>query len=278
MADSVTDTDNNTTAEIQPFRIEVPQAELDDLRERLERARWPEESPGIGWTRGVPLGYLKDLADYWANGFDWRGQEARLNELPQFTTTIDGQTIHFLHVRSPEPGALPLIICHGYPGSGMPCLTHSWIAAADTVAPSVETITRSTSKKGRSKITSPFFLTTRRSLFLETETPKPSTNTSPIILSAGSISPTLRRIVPKRLDTLCPIRVMWWRYSYFSSVFCRNETNCRFRSGPPRTCASGPRAATSRTVQNTEGVLPSIMAPSSSGSMVALSSGIMALP
>jgi pimeloyl-ACP methyl ester carboxylesterase len=117
MADSVTDTDNNTTAEIRPFRIEVSQAELDDLRDRLGRTRWPGEVPGIGWTRGVPLDYLKDLADYWANGFDWRGQEARLNELPQFVTTIDGQNVHFLHVRSPEPDAMPLIICHGYPGS-----------------------------------------------------------------------------------------------------------------------------------------------------------------
>jgi pimeloyl-ACP methyl ester carboxylesterase len=117
MADSGPDTDNNTTAEIRPFRIEVTQAELDDLRDRLDRTRWPGEVPGIGWTRGVPLGYIKDLADYWANGFDWRRQEARLNELPQFVTTIDGQDVHFLHVRSPEPGALPLIICHGYPGS-----------------------------------------------------------------------------------------------------------------------------------------------------------------
>jgi len=117
MAGSVPDTDNNTTAVIRPFRIEVPQAELDDLRDRLDRTRLPGEVPGIGWTRGVPLDYLKDLANYWANGFDWRRQEARLNELPQFVTTIDGQNVHFLHIRSPEPGALPLIVCHGYPGS-----------------------------------------------------------------------------------------------------------------------------------------------------------------
>jgi epoxide hydrolase len=117
MADSVADTDNNTTSGIRPFRIEVPQADLDDLRDRLDRTRWPAEVPGIGWTRGVPLDYLKDLADYWANDFDWRRQEARLNELPQFATTIEGQNVHFLHVRSPEPDAMPLIICHGYPGS-----------------------------------------------------------------------------------------------------------------------------------------------------------------
>ncbi|HYZ06777.1 MAG TPA: epoxide hydrolase N-terminal domain-containing protein [Rubrobacter sp.] len=117
MTDSQRTTDNKTTAEIRPFRIEVPQADLDDLRQRLARTRWPDELPGVGWSRGVPLGYLKDLADYWANGFDWRGQEAKLNELPQFTTEIDGQNVHFVHVRSPKPGALPLIICHGYPGS-----------------------------------------------------------------------------------------------------------------------------------------------------------------
>jgi pimeloyl-ACP methyl ester carboxylesterase len=117
MADSLPNTDNNTIAGIRPFRIEVPQADLDDLRQRLASSRWPDELPGVGWSRGVPLGYLKDLADYWANGFDWRGQEAKLNELPQFTTEIDGQNVHFMHVRSPEPGALPLIICHGYPGS-----------------------------------------------------------------------------------------------------------------------------------------------------------------
>jgi pimeloyl-ACP methyl ester carboxylesterase len=117
MADSVADMNNKTTAEIRPFRIEVPQAALDDLRERLARTRFPDEIPGVGWSRGVPLDYLKDLAQYWADGFDWRDKEARLNELLQFTTQIDGQNIHFLHVRSPEPDALPLIISHGYPSS-----------------------------------------------------------------------------------------------------------------------------------------------------------------
>jgi pimeloyl-ACP methyl ester carboxylesterase len=102
---------------IRPFRIAVPQADLDDLRDRLHRTRWPDELPDLGWTRGVPLGYLKDLAAYWADGYDWRKQEARLNELPQFTTTIDGANVHFFHVRSPEPGALPLILTHGWPGS-----------------------------------------------------------------------------------------------------------------------------------------------------------------
>jgi pimeloyl-ACP methyl ester carboxylesterase len=104
-------------AEIRPFRIEVPQADLDDLRERLARTRWPDELSGVGWSRGVPPGYLKELAEYWRTGYDWRKHEARLNEYPQFTTTIDGAHVHFLHVRSPEPGALPLIMTHGWPGS-----------------------------------------------------------------------------------------------------------------------------------------------------------------
>src|ERR671921_1671254 len=117
MAESVPNMDDKTAAEIRPFRIEIPQAALGDLRERLTRTRFPDEIPGVSWSRGVPLDYLRDLAHYWADGFDWREQEAKLNELPQFTTQIDGQNIHFLHVRSPEPDALPLIITHGYPSS-----------------------------------------------------------------------------------------------------------------------------------------------------------------
>jgi pimeloyl-ACP methyl ester carboxylesterase len=104
-------------AGIQPFRIEVSAAQLDELRDRLARTRWPDELPDVGWDYGVPLGYLKDLAGYWRNAYDWRANEARLNTYPQFTTTIDGQNIHFLHVRSPEPGALPLVLTHGWPGS-----------------------------------------------------------------------------------------------------------------------------------------------------------------
>ena len=84
---------------------------------RLARTRWPDELPGVGWDYGVPLDYVKELAEHWRTGYDWRAWEARLNEYPQFTTTIDGQNIHFLHVRSPEPDALPLILTHGWPGS-----------------------------------------------------------------------------------------------------------------------------------------------------------------
>jgi pimeloyl-ACP methyl ester carboxylesterase len=104
-------------SEIRPFRIEVPQADLADLRSRLANTRWPARRRVDDWSRGVPLDYLRELAGYWATGFDWREQEAALNEIPQFTTEIDGQTIHFFHLRSPEPGALPLILTHGWPSS-----------------------------------------------------------------------------------------------------------------------------------------------------------------
>ena len=103
--------------QIQPFTINIPQTTLDDLHDRLARARWPNELPNVGWSRGVALGYLQELADYWQTQYDWRKHEARLNQFPQFTTEIDGQNIHFLHVRSPEPHALPLILTHGWPGS-----------------------------------------------------------------------------------------------------------------------------------------------------------------
>jgi pimeloyl-ACP methyl ester carboxylesterase len=107
----------DTSTEIRPFRIEIPQADLADLSDRLARTRWPGEVAGSGWSRGVPLDYLQRLAEHWRTAYDWRRQEAELNRFPQFTTAIDGQTIHFLHVRSPEPGALPLVLVHGYPGS-----------------------------------------------------------------------------------------------------------------------------------------------------------------
>lgn len=101
----------------RPFRIDIPEADLQDLRERLARTRWPRELPGVGWSRGVPLAYLEGLARYWGETYDWRAQEARLNRLPQFTTSLDGANVHFLHLRSPEPDALPLVITHGWPGS-----------------------------------------------------------------------------------------------------------------------------------------------------------------
>jgi pimeloyl-ACP methyl ester carboxylesterase len=110
-------TTDRASAAVQPFRIDIPDAALDDLRDRLARTRWPDELPGAGWAYGVPLGYLRELAEYWRAGYDWRAQEARLNQFPQFITTIDGARVHFLHVRSPEPQALPVVITHGWPGS-----------------------------------------------------------------------------------------------------------------------------------------------------------------
>ncbi len=102
---------------IAPFHVDIPQTDLDDLRARLARTRWPDQLPGVGWDYGIPLDYVQELAEYWRAGYDWRVHERRLNEFPQFTTTIDGQRVHFLHVRSPEPDAMPLIITHGWPGS-----------------------------------------------------------------------------------------------------------------------------------------------------------------
>ena len=100
-----------------PFRIAIPDADLRDLHQRLDAARWPDEIDDAGWDYGIPLQTTRDLAAYWRHGYDWRAWEARLNEIPQFQTTIDGQNIHALHVRSPEPDAMPLILTHGWPGS-----------------------------------------------------------------------------------------------------------------------------------------------------------------
>lgn len=102
---------------IRPFRIEVPQADLDDLDDRLSRTRWPNEVADAGTDYGFPLARLKALAEYWRTGFSWREQEAKLNELPHFTTEIEGQNIHFVHVRSANPDALALVLTHGWPGS-----------------------------------------------------------------------------------------------------------------------------------------------------------------
>lgn len=103
--------------DIRPFRIDVPQADLEDLSRRLTDTRWPDELPDVGWSRGIPVDSLRELAEYWRTGFDWRAQEAELNAHPQFTTEIDGQRIHFVHVRSPEPEAVPLLLIHGWPSS-----------------------------------------------------------------------------------------------------------------------------------------------------------------
>jgi pimeloyl-ACP methyl ester carboxylesterase len=107
----------NTSQEIRPFRIDIAQADLDDVHRRLANTRWPDEQPGSEWSKGVPLGYLRELAEHWHTAYDWRAAEARLNQLPQFVTEIDGQTIHFIHQRSPESDATPLLVSHGYPSS-----------------------------------------------------------------------------------------------------------------------------------------------------------------
>lgn len=107
----------SSDTEIRPFRIDIPQADLDDLRDRLARTRWPDPFGPTDWSRGVPLEYLRDLTRYWQETFDWQAQESRLNALDQFTTDVDGQRIHFVHVRSAEPDALPLILTHGYPST-----------------------------------------------------------------------------------------------------------------------------------------------------------------
>jgi pimeloyl-ACP methyl ester carboxylesterase len=106
-----------TPAAVHPFHCEVPQQQLDDLRRRLAAARWPTRELVDDRSQGVQLATLTALADYWANEYDWRACEARLNALPQFVTEIDGVAVHFIHVRSPHDHALPLIMTHGWPGS-----------------------------------------------------------------------------------------------------------------------------------------------------------------
>ncbi|WBO68175.1 epoxide hydrolase family protein [Streptomyces camelliae] len=114
----MTSTPGETSGErIEPFRLSVPQSDLDDLYDRLDRTRWPAELPGAGWEYGVPAGYLRELVHYWRHTYDWRAAEAELNRWPQFTTTVDGANVHFAHVRSPEPDATPLLLTHGWPGS-----------------------------------------------------------------------------------------------------------------------------------------------------------------
>ncbi|HJQ03718.1 MAG TPA: epoxide hydrolase [Jatrophihabitans sp.] len=102
---------------MQPYKLDYPQEALDDLRERLANIRWPQGLPEDGWARGVPQDYLRELVEYWRDHYDWRKAEAELNQYPQFTTTIDGARVYFIHVRSPEPTAVPLLITHGWPGS-----------------------------------------------------------------------------------------------------------------------------------------------------------------
>src|SRR4051794_34381153 len=103
--------------DLHPYRVQVPQAELDDVRDRLERTRWTDEIEGSGSDYGVPVAQVRAWAQHWLTRFDWRALEHRLNGYPQFTTEIDGQNIHFLHVRSGRPDAVALLLTHGWPGS-----------------------------------------------------------------------------------------------------------------------------------------------------------------
>jgi epoxide hydrolase len=122
---------------ITPFRIEVTDAELADLKSRLFATRWPDQLSGEQWARGVSVEYLKRLAAYWADGFDWRAQEAELNSYPQFRTEIDGQTIHFLHVTSSELHARRLMLLHEHSPTSWPRLAMTGTASrAATMAQS----------------------------------------------------------------------------------------------------------------------------------------------
>jgi pimeloyl-ACP methyl ester carboxylesterase len=102
---------------VEAFRVHVDDAVIEDLRDRLGRTRFPDAIGGTGWDYGVPTEYLRDLVAYWRDGYDWRVEEARLNELEHFRTSIDGQSIHFVHARSDHADAMPLLLTHGWPGS-----------------------------------------------------------------------------------------------------------------------------------------------------------------
>ena len=100
-----------------PFRVDIPRAVLDDLKQRLLHARWPANTEGDGWTYGLEAGYLKELVAYWQSDYDWREQEKSLNRFPQYKVSIDGIGCHYIHVRSSNRGAIPLLLLHGFPDS-----------------------------------------------------------------------------------------------------------------------------------------------------------------
>ena len=108
---------NSETLSLRPFEVAIPQADLDALQHRLEITRFPEAAPGDDWAYGTPVGYLRETVEHWRTAFDWRAQEKRMNEFPQFLTEVDGQTVHFVHVRSAVEDATPVVLTHTYPGS-----------------------------------------------------------------------------------------------------------------------------------------------------------------
>src|SRR5882762_4718428 len=101
----------------QQFQIDISESSLTDLHDRLKHTRWPDELNNSGWNYGTNLGYLKELVQYWQEGYDWRSNEKKINEWPHFKATIDGQQIHFIHIKSKNPGALPILLTHGWPDS-----------------------------------------------------------------------------------------------------------------------------------------------------------------
>ena len=135
-----------STAAILPFKVHVPDATLADLHRRLAETKWPDQLPSTSWEYGADIKKVREVADYWQKTFNWREQEARINQLNQFTTEIDGQTIYFIHERSPRPNAIPLLLIHGWPGSIVEFLelihpltqpTDSKMPAFDVVIPSL---------------------------------------------------------------------------------------------------------------------------------------------
>jgi epoxide hydrolase len=134
------------SASIKPFKVHIPDSVLADLRRRLSETRWPDQLPGTTWEYGADISKVRELANYWQKGYDWRAQEAQINRFDQFTTEIDGQTIYFIHERSPRRDAIPLMLIHGWPGSILEFfaliepLTHpkdSSTPAFDVVVPSL---------------------------------------------------------------------------------------------------------------------------------------------
>ncbi len=115
--ESQNQTSDQADTAVKPFRIRVSDSVLRDLRERLARTRWPDQIPDSGWEYGIDLGFVRNLVEYWRKKYDWREQERNLNRLPQFMTRIDGLDIHFIHRKSRNPNALPLLLVHGWPGS-----------------------------------------------------------------------------------------------------------------------------------------------------------------
>lgn len=108
---------NTAKTQVKPFTINIPQAALDDLQDRLKRTRWPDEAPDSGWTMGTNLSYMKHLADYWQNKYDWRKHEAALNQFHHFTAEINGLNVHFIHERGKGPNPTPILLLHGWPDS-----------------------------------------------------------------------------------------------------------------------------------------------------------------